>query len=678
MKDHSGGTGNAKRFRKPSVMILRILPVTLLILDFLSAAGPKAADLAKTLPPQPCGIGRPASDRRWWGAWAKTPEAAAALKRAEASLKTPLPPFDAERYLDYQKDGDRSRYQEQHTRRWNRFKELVLGECLEDKGRFLAAIDESVRSLCADPSWVLPAHDRDNQVFKGGNPYADLAAASNGYQMALAAWLLDGRLPAATIDLMRANVTRRLTGPVLRTIDGTAPKDVLAGHWWTHANHNWNAVCTAGAVGAILASEPSRETRAKAVEWAALNMKIFLSGFPVDGYCSEGLGYWNYGFGHFVVLAEVLRAQTGGQVDLLKSATVRRIAEAPAMLEIANGIYPAFADCPLTAKPEPRLLELVRWRLENRPFTGSASGVLAESPTLYQTLADLVARRDAAARGAGAGQSSGWTPPPLRSWFAESGVCVVRPARAGGLAAAWKGGHNAENHHHNDVGTTVVVWRGRAVLADPGAMVYRAETFSRNRYKLTVMGSYAHSVPVVAGFLQAEGNDCRGQVLATEFTDARDTMTIDMASAYPASGVKNLLRQWIYQRDGDGSLVIEDRFAFAKPSTFATALTGFGTWYLIDGNDHNARFLIDGGNGAVLEVDVAFSANGKWRVGQLDNPGKPTASRLGLALAEPAQDGFVKMTVRPAADGLIATSTQLAIIPVPVKLDDERKAPPEG
>ena len=634
-----------------------------------------AAELAGLLPPQPCGIGRPAADRGWWGEWANTPEAAAAVKRAEAALGKAMPPFDAERYLDYAANGDRSRYQEQHTRRWNRLKELVLGEYLEGKGRFLAAIDETARSLCADPSWLLPAHDRGNRVFKGGNPYVDLAAASNGYQMALAAWLLDGRLPAATIGLMRSNVARRLTGPVLRTIDGTAPKDVVAGHWWTRANHNWNAVCTAGAVGAILTSEPSRETRAKAVEWALGNMKTFLAGFPADGYCSEGLGYWNYGFGHYVVLAEILRAQTGGRVDLLTGATVRRIAEAPAMLEIASGVYPAFADCPLTAKPEPRLMELLRWRLDKLPFTGSASGVLAESPTLYQTLTDLAARRDAAPRGTVAGHSSACTPPPLRSWFADSGVCVVRPARSGGLAAAWKGGHNAENHHHNDVGSTVVVWQGRAVLADPGAMVYRAETFSHDRYKLTVMGSYGHSVPVAAGLLQAEGNDCRGRVLATGFTDARDTLTIDMASAYPGSGLKKLERQWTYQRGGDGSLVIDDRFAFDQPSAFATALVGFGDWWLMDSTDRDARFLIDGGNGAVLEVDVAFSAAGKWSVGKLDNPGKPTASRLGLAFASPATGGCVSMAVRPAAAGMLAKCTQLIAQPIPLKLDDARKAP---
>ena len=546
----------------------------------------------------------------------------------------------------------------------------MLGECLEDQGRFLPAIDETVRSVCADPSWLLPAHDRDTQVFKGGSPYVDLAVAMTGYQMALAAWLLDGRLPAATLELMRENVARRLTGPVLASIAGSAPPAVVAGHWWAKADHNWNAVCTAGAVRAILTSEASRDTRAKAVAWAVRNMEIFLSGFAKDGYCSEGLGYWNYGFGHFAVLAEVLRSQTGGEVDLFKEPSVRRVAAAPAQLEIAGGVYPAFADCPLTAKPEPRLVEQVRWLLDGEAFSGSAAGVLAETPQLYQTLTDL-ALRGAARTGAAVSA----TALPLRSWFAESGVCVVRPARSGGLAAAWKGGHNAEHHNHNDVGSTVVVWQGRAVLADPGAMVYRAETFSRDRYRLPLLSSFGHAVPVVAGTLQAEGAASRGQVLRSDFTAARDTLVIDLASAYPGTGLRKLERQWTYQREGESSLVIEDRFGFARPAAFATALVGLGEWYLVDGNEHQPRFLIDGGPGAVLQVDVEFSAPGSWDVRRLDNPGKPAASRLGLALAEPAAEGSITMSIRPCPAGVPAACAKLVAGSVPERLADPRRAP---
>ena len=631
-----------------------------------------AADLTDTLPAQPCGLGRPAADRGWWGQWARTPEAAGAIKRAETSLQAPMPPFDAERYLDFATNGNRTRYQDQLGPRWNRLSQLVLGECLEGKGRFLAAIEETVKSLCADPSWLLPAHDRNAQVFHGGEPYVDLAVAMNGYQMALAAWLLDARLPAATLQLMRENVARRVTDPVLRTMDGTASKEVKAGHWWARTTNNWNAVCTAGTVGAILATEPSRDTRAKAVAWAERNMVSFLSGFGKDGYCSEGIGYWGYGFGHYMILEELLRAQTGGRVDLCKAAAIPVIAGAPVRLEIAGGIYPAFADCGLGARPDARLLELVRWRLAKQAFSGTAAVALAGSSSIYQILTGLSVRREAAVSGTAAAPLV----LPLRSWFPESGVCVVRPAKAGGMAAAWKGGHNGEHHNHNDVGTTIVVWKGRQVIADPGAMVYRAETFSRDRYRLPVLSSLGHSVPVVAGAMQAEGAQRRGQVLGTDFTAARDRVAIDFSSAYPDTGLKNLKRQWIYQRDGDASLVIEDSFGFAVPSAFATALVGLGDWYLVAGQERSARFLIDGGKDAVLQVDVEFSGHGVWEVRQILNPGRPTSSRLGLALAEPALDGFVRMTVRPAAIGAIATATKLACGSVPEKLADPRLAPP--
>jgi hypothetical protein len=186
------------------------------------------------------------------------------------------------------------------------------------------------------------------------------------------------------------------------------------------------------------------------------------------------------------------------------------------------------------------------------------------------------------------------------------------------------------------------------------------------------MGSFGHSVPVVAGFLQADGAKCRGKVLGTNFTGSQDSITIDLTSAYPGSGVTKLERQWTYQREGDGVLVIEDRFGFEKPAAFATALVGFGDWYLVAGKEGSARFVIDGGKGAVLQVDAAFSGRGEWQVTKINNPGKPAAIRLGLALADPAASGSIKMTIRPAT---AVTGTKLPEATAPEKLADPRKAP---
>ena len=621
-------------------------------------------------PERPEGPGRPASDRAWWDVMARTPESTAAIQVAEKALNTPMPTFDADRYLDFTTNGDRTRYQAINSRRWGRLKDLVIGECVEGRSRFVPAIEETVESLCGDPSWVLPAHDPGAGVFKGGHPFVDLGVAMNGYQMALSAWLLEDRLAPETLAMMRENVSRRLTGPVLKTIDGTAPADVLKGHWWARCNHNWNAVCTTGAVGAILVSEASPEVRSKAIAWAEANMAAFLSGFGKDGYCSEGVGYWNYGFGHFTHLGEIVRAHSKGKVDLFKSAAVRVIAAAPLNLEMADAVYPAFADCGLGAAPDPSLVQLLQWRLAGNPLSGSSAAPLAGGTLLYMTLAELAVRREAGAIGSASRPSL-----PLRSWFPESGVCVVRPSESSGLSAAWKGGNNAEHHNHNDVGTTVIAWKGRPVIADPGAMVYNARTFSKDRYRQPIMSSFGHSVPVVASMLQAAGGGSTGKVVSTQFTATSDEVVMDLSSAYPGAGLKKLDRTWTYQRPANGALVIEDRFEFESPASFSTALMGMGDWFLVHADKSEAAFLVDAGRDATLKVSVTFSGSGQWQVHEVPNPGKPAPKRLGLRLATPSAKGWIRMHILPAAAGATKGRNKIPTAPVPEMLEDARKSP---
>lgn len=55
-------------------------------------------------------------------------------------------------------------------------------------------------------------------------------------------------------------------------------------------------------------------------------MDSFLSGYPEDGACTEGYGYWQYGFGFYVYFADLLKTRTGGALDLLAEPKIRQIA----------------------------------------------------------------------------------------------------------------------------------------------------------------------------------------------------------------------------------------------------------------------------------------------------------------------------------------------------------------
>ena len=51
----------------------------------------------------------------------------------------------------------------------------------------------------------------------------------------------------------------------------------------------------------------------------------YLTGFTPDGYCSEGMGYWNYGFGNYVELGALCRNATRGELDLFRFPKIRAV-----------------------------------------------------------------------------------------------------------------------------------------------------------------------------------------------------------------------------------------------------------------------------------------------------------------------------------------------------------------
>ncbi len=203
------------------------------------------------------------------------------------------------------------------------------------------------------------------------------------------------------------------------------------------------------------------ERRAAFAAAAEAYVQNFLKGFTSDGYCSEGMGYWNYGFGHYILLSETLQQATGGKVDLLADPKVRPVAEFARRLEITPGIFPAFADCHVGAQPGRVIMAFLSrrfgWGMKEVEDGGlllasGASGSLFEIGVYG--FANSASARPAAD---GAGERA------PRDWFSEAGILICRPRDQEGLAAAEEG-RNAEQHNHNDVGSFVVALGVNAAL----------------------------------------------------------------------------------------------------------------------------------------------------------------------------------------------------------------------
>ena len=312
---------------------------------------------AALLPEKPQGVGRPIGDRQAWQAVAKAPGFQGVVARAEKLLKTPMPELTDDDYLDYSRTGNRSRGERVLGQRHSRLPQLVLAECIEDRGRFLLAIEATIRAIAAEKSWTLPAHDGSLKNFYGTERDIDLASSALSWNLATADFWLGGKLDAGLRKLVRSELDRRCFTPFRGYVLAGKPK-----LWWATATNNWNAVCLAGVAGSALAILDAPHERAFFAAAADQYIDNFLKGFAADGYCGEGLGYWNYGFGHFLLLSETLYQATGGKVDLIQRPKVRQIAQFGRRLEILPRIYPALADCDVAAQPSAAITAYVSRR----------------------------------------------------------------------------------------------------------------------------------------------------------------------------------------------------------------------------------------------------------------------------------------------------------------------------
>lgn len=540
----------------------------------------RVAEIAALLPAKPQGVGRPLADRKAWEALLATGNYKSLLREAEKLSKAPIPEVPDELYLEFSKTGNRTHYQNAEGKRRARLPVLVTAECLENKGRFLPAIEALLQAICDEKSWTLPAHDRSLLNFKGEEIDIDLWSSAMGWELATTQSWLGVKLSDATRQRIRGELERRIFKPYRSSLATGKPR-----LWWVVGTNNWNAVCTAGVIGTALATLESRDERAIYVAAAEQSNAYFLSGFTADGYCSEGLGYWDYGFGHFVLLAETVRQATGEKLDWMQNDKVRTVAQFSTKLELLPGLYPAFADCSTGSRPDTLIMGYVSrrygfgWSDWEQSAFGPKAGPLGSLFTqgLYRFDNSALRAKPAPA----AAQQIA-----LRDFFSEAGILICRTpeASAGGLAAALKGGHNAEHHNHNDVGSFVVAVGRSLPLLDPGAEVYTARTFSSRRYDSNLLNSFGHPVPRVAGQLQHEGRSREAKILAAEFTPAADKYVLDLRAAYDVPTLKTLVRTFVFSRAGGGRLTVTDEVEFTSPQSFGTALLTFGPWQkLADG-----------------------------------------------------------------------------------------------
>ena len=629
----------------------------------------RIAEIAASLPAEPAAAGARISDRRAWDRLATLEAAADIFREAERVLKQPLPACPDSLYLEYSKIGVRTDYQIPYYARIRGAKVLAVAECLENKGRFLPKLTEYLEAICAERSWVMPAHDRGLKTFDGKEFNVDLGASTRAQGCAWIVSALKGTLPEDLAVKVKQEIERRVFSTYRKCRARTSNFAPLG---WFNGPANWTAVCHCGVVRAALAVVEDRLDRAAFVETAERLLPFYIAGFPADGSCSEGMGYWNYGWGHYLQLALAVKDATGGKVDLCKDPKTKTIMMFGTGCQLAEGRAPDFADGGGHVEDSVLLLGQRQW--PDLPLTSTA----LERSLLYGG-ADVFTLR---AFGQLDGLPEGRVDPlPMRNAFPDGQVWVFRPdpkETATAFTVGLKGGHNAEFHNHNDIGSYAVMFGGVLLAGDPGGTEYTALTFSEKRYTIPVISSYGHPVPVLNGCYQAPGREHAAKILSTAFSNDVERVVMEIGGAYPKKArVKSDVRTFVYDRKAR-TFSVTDRVLFKIPGKLSVPILTFG---YIEPKGEKGKYRLKTSDAEITrECDVTIEVRGaEWKLSEgkrIDNPNRRSPMRYAILL-----DGAVpgaEISVTYAADEEVIAAAVAAEAPPPDAAENEVEEAKDG
>ncbi len=522
----------------------------------------------------------PAYVRAVWDRERGTVDGAAAdriLTRAHAERAAPWPQPRASDAARVHRDGDRTAWEDAAFARQRRLSRAAVAAAVTLDDDAIDEVVDGVVLLCEQSSWCWPAHDDTRRVHGSvlatvTDPFVDLGA---GEAVAQLAWIdhllgaaLDDRAPGIRARI-RHEARVRVFEPFQRRRDW---------HWIGLDGdvHNWNPWIHGNVVVAalrLLDAPAETEERDRVVGLAVEGLDRYVAALPADGAIDEGYAYWWNGACRALEALDVLAHATAGAVDATGIASLRETVAFPHRSHLGGDWFVNHADGqarPPADQPWHALQRAARRYgdddaaalAESHRHPGSPAATEREG--LGRLLRGLI---DAAWVTA----SAGAPPLPRDVWLPSTEVVLAREAEgsSAGLALVAKGGHNAEHHNHNDVGSFLVAVDGVPVIVDAGRPTYTAATFGPDRYDIWTMQSGWHNVPVVRGRTQPAGRDAAARGAAAEIGDARTTFSLELADAYPEAGLASWRRRATLDRT-QHRVEIADAWVFADGAPTGT------------------------------------------------------------------------------------------------------------
>ena len=509
----------------------------------------------------------------------------------EEMLDKPFPLLTEEKFWLFEKTGNRTVYEQDYfakrrfltvfgvaALRMKKDKLTKLGKInREDICKKLEAV---LIDICEEECWALPAHvDRGSDV--NWRKTIDLFASETAESLAYIIDMVGDWLSEACCNLVKENVKNRVLEPFFTNSVGS--------YHWERRENNWNAVCNGSIGSAYLHSLASdEEINEKYIDRICDNLCHFIDGYADDGTCLEGIGYYDYGMTYFVNFSMELFDISDGRIDLLRGEwngckagsddKRARIATWLSKCYFASGRTVSFSDgnsrrkyrmglvCALAMRfPDAKLPE---FRMAGSVEEDHCARFIPHKLDYFCTKEYIDYLKEHAAEKMNILSDSELEDKSetVSGMTAKNGEFVILDSAqwcigkaVNGVGMACKGGHNAEPHNHNDVGSFLYVVGDDMLLVDLGAGEYTKAYFNEERYNIFCNNSFSHNVPIIAGNGQRAGKEYKCTFFeAVDGTD-KGTVNLEFSQAYEKNLIHNIKREYVFDKI-NGNLEIKDVF----------------------------------------------------------------------------------------------------------------------
>ncbi|MGE3908376.1 MAG: heparinase II/III family protein [Chloroflexota bacterium] len=228
---------------------------------------------------------------------------------------------------------------------------------------------------------------------------------------------------------------------------------------WTRATHNWNLVCNGGAIiGALAIADEEPGLAGTLLAQALASLPTALATYAPDGAWPEGPAYWEYGTLYLVSALAALTSALGTDFGLSDAPGLAVTGRFRLHITGPTGLFFNFADAGPRAGDSPVLFWLARRYDDPVLVAGAREAAIGrasardllwyDAPASVPSLATL----------------------PLDARYQAAQLALFRSAWADkdAIYVGFKGGDNATNHAHLDLGTFVLDALGQRWAQDLG------------------------------------------------------------------------------------------------------------------------------------------------------------------------------------------------------------------